>query len=385
MRVLEFRYITKNDPFDDRYPHWSRKWEYPTVIETIKKNIVRFKAPPTFHNTCWGFDEENHQRFKNALTDLFSWRSYNNRKMSVNCIHSDIKPSPLEGTMVYDITKPPTESLKESFSFVINVSALEEIPGDHVQYIKNLYDGLQFGGILILTFDLPGLQLDAVESFVGRKISRDRYEERIIGSGAPWFEGLEVGLLVIQKTRKVIPTDKMRYTGWELSPYCLETIQEIIIERGYETLNIVEFGSGKSTDILLKFKEQEPYPFSGVFDSFDCDIKYAHPHANIREIISYDGRPVNFGNDYSFYNIREGDLRAERYQLVILDGHHGAGRSVAWKFLKGKLGRGTIVVIDDFDHYPFVEDFLKEYPNSEKIAERITHNERWVIYEIVSC
>jgi hypothetical protein len=384
MRVLEFRYINKSDPFDDRYPHWSRKWEYPTVLSTIKKNIVRFKSPPTFHNTCWGFDEENHERFKNALTDLFSWRSYNDRKMSVNCIHSDIKPSPLEGTMVYDITKPPTESLKGSFSFLINVSALEEIPGDHVQYIKNLYDGLHFGGILILTFDLPGLQLDSVENFVGKKISKEGYEERIIGSGAPWFDGLQVGLLVIQKTRKIIKPN-FEYTGWELSPKCLETIQEEIIDRDFHNLNIIEFGSGKSTQVLLDFKNQEPYPFSGVLDTFDCDPKYAHPYANIREIISYDGRIVSFGNDYSFYDIREGDLRAERYNLVILDGNHGAGRSVAWNYLKDRLGRGTLVVIDDFDHYPFIEDFLKVFPNSKLIASTTDVKERWVIYEIISC
>ena len=171
-------------------------------------------------------------------------------------------------------------------------------------------------------------------------------------------------------TMKII-SPEFEYTGWEIAPECLVHIQEILscvlIEKMIGSpspikLDIVEFGSGKSTEVIYKFKEENNIP--GVFDSFDADPNYAHPIAKIRDIKSYDGRPIQFGDDYSFYDIMEGDLTSSDYNLVILDGHHGHGRSAAWELLIGKLAKGCVVVIDDFDHYPFKEDFLKVFPDS---------------------
>jgi hypothetical protein len=178
-----------------------------------------------------------------------------------------------------------------------------------------------------------------------------------------------------------IITPNYNYTGWEISPDCLMFIQELIVEKNLTKLDIVEFGSGKSTELLLSFKSANAIP--GVFDSFDADPVYASSYAKIRNIVSYDGRPVCFGNDYSFYDIREGDLTSNGYNLVVLDGHHGHGRSIAWKFLKDRLGIGCLVVIDDYDHYPFVEDFKKIFPNNRLIKEHWETSNRWVIYEIV--
>ncbi len=171
------------------------------------------------------------------------------------------------------------------------------------------------------------------------------------------------------------------YSGWEISPACLIEIQEILIKKNLSKLDIVEFGSGKSTDVLMKFKNINSIP--GVFNSFDADPQFANPYAKIREVISYDGRPISFGNDYAFYKLEDGDLESKDYDLVILDGHHGHGRSVAWSYLKDRLGIGCIVVIDDYDHYPFVQDFEKTFPNSKLIKQHWAHNERWIIYEIV--
>jgi hypothetical protein len=183
---------------------------------------------------------------------------------------------------------------------------------------------------------------------------------------------------------------EFEYTGWELSPDCLITIQELLIEkargpllssRGF-VMDIVEFGSGKSTQVLLDFIRING--IAGYFESFDADPTFAHPKAKIREIISYDGRPISFGNDYAFYNLRQDDLLSDSYNLVVLDGHHGHGRSVAWKYLENKLDIGCLVVIDDYDHYPFVEDFQKIFPNSRYVTGKTTEKERWVIYEIIS-
>ena len=187
MKVIDFRFIIKTDAFDDSYPHWSRKWEYPTISSIIKNLSL---SNPKIHNSSWGFDVEHHQKFKDHLEMEYGVSSV---------INSDILYRGVPNTCVHDITKEPNDYFKERFDIVLNVSALEEIPGDHVRYLNNLLSQVRTGGYLIITFDLPGLQLDKIQEFVGSEISNEHYHNRIIGSGAPWFDGLNVGLLVIQK------------------------------------------------------------------------------------------------------------------------------------------------------------------------------------------
>ena len=187
MKVIDFRFIIKTDAFDDSYPHWSRKYEYPTISSIIKELSL---SNPKIHNSSWGFDVEHHQKFKDHLEMEYGVSSV---------INSDILYRGVPNTCVHDITKEPNDYFKERFDIVLNVSALEEIPGDHVRYLNNLLSQVRTGGYVIITFDLPGLQLEKIECFVGSEISHEKYHDRIIGSGAPWFDGLNVGLLVIQK------------------------------------------------------------------------------------------------------------------------------------------------------------------------------------------
>lgn len=186
MKIIDFRYITKNDEFDDTYPHWSRKWEYPTILSIIKNLPI---TNPRIHNSSWGFDVEHHQRFKNELEKEFGISAVTN---------SDILYREIPNSCIHDITKTPDDNFKKSFDIVLNISALEEIPGDHLNYLKNLLSQVKDGGYLILTFDLPGLQLSKIENYLGQEISHYKFHDRIIGSGAPWFDGLNVGLLIIK-------------------------------------------------------------------------------------------------------------------------------------------------------------------------------------------
>ena len=190
MIVWEFRYITKNDIFDNTFPHWSRKYEYPTVMNYLFEIYDNKESPIKVHNTSMGFDVDHHIRFKNMLESYFGER---------NVVSSDLQPRYLPNTCVYDITSYPDATFHEAFDCVLNISALEEIPGDHGQHLLNLYANLKVGGYLIITFDLPGFQLERVEEFLGKKMATDEYDSRIIGHGGPWFDGLNVGLLIIQK------------------------------------------------------------------------------------------------------------------------------------------------------------------------------------------
>ena len=182
MKIELFRYLRTDSPHDDRYPHWSRKYEYPTVLNEILKRKSEF-VTPTVHNSSWGFDEEHHQKFKNSLEAEFG---------VVNVTNSDIIYRQIPNTCYHNITEPPNENFREKFDFVLNVSALEEIPGDHDQYLRNLYDQVKPGGYLICTFDYPGLRLSNLDNI----LDNSDYENRLFRDTTGWINVGEISVLL---------------------------------------------------------------------------------------------------------------------------------------------------------------------------------------------
>jgi hypothetical protein len=195
MVVIEFRYLTRNDMFDKKYIAWSRIYEYPYVLNMLKKLGATKKS--TIHNSSWGF-EGCHVTFKNDLDDIYT-----------NTLHSDIKASSLKNTTVYDITTTPSDNLIERFDFVLNVSTVEEVKYSHVNIIQNLLKQVKVGGYLIITFDynlnnttgVGSIQLNEVENFFNIKL-KDNIN-KISGLNTENIEKrnqyLNCGVLVIQK------------------------------------------------------------------------------------------------------------------------------------------------------------------------------------------
>lgn len=183
MDILEFRYLTKNDQFDDSYPHWSRKYEYPTVFNEIIKRRSEFDRP-TIHNSSWGFDEDHHQKFKNALEAEFG---------APNVTNSDIVYNQIPNTCYHDITLPPNENFREQFDFVLNISAVEEIAGDHQTYIDNLTAQVKPGGYLICTFDYPGLRLENIDNI----LDKSHYDNRVYKDTSDWINVGEISVLLL--------------------------------------------------------------------------------------------------------------------------------------------------------------------------------------------
>jgi SAM-dependent methyltransferase len=189
MKVLEFKYFDSSDDSVEEYfdGHcWSRPYEYCKVESQLREHV---EEGSKIHNTSWGF-EGPHVQFKECIDEL---------KMHV--FHTDIIPSTLENTGVYDITQSPKEEWKESFDAVVNISTVEEVPFDHVTVMKNLLDMVKPGGYLFITFDLPGLQLETVEQFVGASIQDTK--NRLTGNSSkftnPMWGHLTCGYLAIQK------------------------------------------------------------------------------------------------------------------------------------------------------------------------------------------
>ena len=172
---------------DKKYDAWSRIYEYPLVLDKIKE--YKSGADISIHNSSWGF-EGCHTTFKEDLEEIYN-----------NVLHTDIKASDLANTAVYDITKPAPEDYIGKFDVIINVSTVEEVKFDHVKIFNNLLSQVNNGGILILTFDLPGMQLRKFEKMFGEKIARFDDELNGANSANPnrKYKRLECGLMIVEK------------------------------------------------------------------------------------------------------------------------------------------------------------------------------------------
>jgi hypothetical protein len=185
--VLDFSYIDKSFRFDFMWGWWSRIYEYPLVLDQLTK--LGWNQDSTIHNTCWG-SQGCHILFKDQLEEKTTF-----------VINSDINPSTVENTTVFDLRKNPPEEWRNHFDFVLNVSTLEEIRFPHVVIFENLLAMVKPGGHLIATFDLPGLDLKMFEELFKCKIRQ--VQERVNGQNSPYqmsqFGQLEVGFMVVRK------------------------------------------------------------------------------------------------------------------------------------------------------------------------------------------
>ena len=185
--VLDFSYIDINSKFDLMWGWWSRVYEYPLVLDQLNK--LGWNQDSTIHNTCWG-SQGCHILFKDQLEERTSF-----------VINSDIIPSTVANTTIFDLRKNPPQDWRNHFDFVLNVSTLEEIRFPHVVIFENLLAMVKPGGYLIATFDLPGLDLKMFEELFNCKIKQ--VKERVNGQNSPYqmsqFAQLEVGFMVVKK------------------------------------------------------------------------------------------------------------------------------------------------------------------------------------------
>jgi len=154
--LVDFGYVEKTADFDLKWDFWSRVYEYELVLNNLEK--YGCSTSSYIHNSCWGW-QGTHVLFKNQLDEKYG-----------NVIHSDVKVSKLPKTSIYDVTVRPPQIWRDKFDFVINVSTVEEINYSHIKVIENLLAMVNSGGYLIVTFDLPGMQLDSLENLFNSKL-----------------------------------------------------------------------------------------------------------------------------------------------------------------------------------------------------------------------
>lgn len=85
-----------------------------------------------------------------------------------------------------------------------------------------------------------------------------------------------------------------------------------------------------------------------------------------------------------FYNIMNDQMPVKRIDAIILDGPHGNGRSMCFPLFYDYIESGTLILLDDYHHYPFLED-LKALFNFRILEERryAYSNKGWVVLQII--
>ena len=189
-------------------------------------------------------------------------------------------------------------------------------------------------------------------------------------------------------------------------------------------INILEFGSGFSTQFLADYKE---YSNKKIYiDSFDNDPKWCFQNAdkypflnlNVAPLIScnendfnrqikekqYDmdcfkthislpyGHPKYWRQRNCFYNVEK---LKDHYDLVIVDGPNGNGRSLSYLHFKDKVSKGSFILIDDhnsrdddFD-YKFIENLkniisVKEiYVHENNINPSWKNGANFALFEVI--
>lgn len=85
-----------------------------------------------------------------------------------------------------------------------------------------------------------------------------------------------------------------------------------------------------------------------------------------------------------FYNIAEDQFPTKKIDAIVLDGPHGNGRSIFFPLFYDYINKGTLVLLDDYHHYPFLEDLNKLFKFEILEERKYNHsNKGWVTLKII--
>lgn len=213
--------------------------------------------------------------------------------------------------------------------------------------------------------------------------------------------------------KNIINIEKYKNDGWGLSRLAFQKINEII-DNDFKIKKVLEFGSGISTQYLIdKSLSLERKLF---ITSYDNDINYAYKNnknfdffdLRIRNLIECSDNTYNYlfenkiydkslmkekksklstRQKNNFYDINSNELDDD-YDLVILDGCNGNGRSLSYLHLKNL--KNFYFFIDDFNHHDIHEKFKKIFKNTSLYYkhESSTNLNKWenggnfIIYKV---
>jgi hypothetical protein len=203
--------------------------------------------------------------------------------------------------------------------------------------------------------------------------------------------------------------NKYQNDGWGLSLSEFVILTQVISQNAKknkanaESYNIVEFGSGFSTQFFVDFaieskidltitsfdnseewcfKPDGDYPFLQLHlrQLLECDDE---SYKKMFEVKTYDPDLMKVRIEAPttrqkncFYEFQENDLD-QQYDLMILDGPNGNGRNFAFLHLKDKMKIGSYILVDDYSHYDFVETMNQFFVTKAKALCNTTGFPAW--------
>jgi Methyltransferase domain len=183
-------------------------------------------------------------------------------------------------------------------------------------------------------------------------------------------------------------------SAWGLHPMTLFRTMELLLTNS-SIQQVVEFGSGASTQFLLQLRKQFNLDFRlDSFDhnptfSFKAEEDYQNFDLHHRSLVAYSDTDferifqqksttgINYTNadaialdtrgHNTFYEVATSDL-TQPIQLCIVDGPNGNGRSIGFVHICQLMTTGAYILIDDYFHYDFVERCHQVFPSAKTIA-----------------
>lgn len=85
-----------------------------------------------------------------------------------------------------------------------------------------------------------------------------------------------------------------------------------------------------------------------------------------------------------FYNIQSGQFPDRKVDAIILDGPHGNGRSLCFPLFYDYIENETLILLDDYHHYPFLDDLGMLFRYEIFYKRNYSHsNKGWAVLKIV--
>lgn len=197
----------------------------------------------------------------------------------------------------------------------------------------------------------------------------------------------------------VIDYELYQNDGWGLSKIGFEKLFELISNDERDIIRILEFGSGISTkffsdlsDALKKeiyvtsFDDSEEYMYHNTSNSkitvnlrtleetTDSYFERMFSDKSYNKKFMTPKTSNHFRN--MFYSLKPDDING-LYDYVLLDGPHGNGRSLAFLHMLGHLSEESIIFIDDYTHYDFVDKLLSVYDCTELFKHTAGNHDKW--------
>ncbi len=205
------------------------------------------------------------------------------------------------------------------------------------------------------------------------------------------------------------------FGGWAADEAALRAFAQYTLST-FEGPLIAEFGSGQSTrfwqylhqeGVALQVNTFEHHPYwfetaqrnnpeivlhQAALLFVDDEVKqklFAHPE-NAERTFHEQGKPLpesewdNTRTQNAFYDVDTSVFAHNAIQAVLLDGPNGSGRSLAFPLLKPYLAKDAIFLIDDYDHYPFLEELSLVF---EYELLHVSHKlgKSWCLLQLQAC